>query len=262
MKKISVFNLLPAYAALCLLPVSCAPIIYQPYLVPEDRQKENVFYIPHALHAPLLYKKGDFRGGVSTTFVQKNNLFEFQGAYMATNHIGIMANYIHPIETGGVANLKCFELGAGYILPLANNWHFETYGGWGSSKIANRHQTGSSNIKSNHFFLQPAIAVQNKKKTTQLAFISKFTRTQLTVIDTAFDTSREPYLKSQLLTLKANPNHIFWQPGLVFRFGWKYFQFHSGIAISTDLSNSELNQAHANFTLGMTFLLSPETKKK
>jgi hypothetical protein len=248
------------FTALSFLLHSCVYPIYEPYTVPEQRQKQNIYYVPSAHHAPLLQEKDDFQSSVMTSLAGKQFLLEFQGAYLASKHVGFCLNYSGLAEGDKLTKFNRLELGTGYVLSLSNKWLFETYGGWGTGKIKNLHETGSSFIKSNHLFLQPAIAVSNKKRTTQLAFVSKFTRMNFAHVDTYFDSAREPFSLSQVNRLQLEPIQIFWEPGLILRFGWQQFLFHSSFTVSKNLSNRNLSQARSNLSLGMTMRFARSSK--
>jgi hypothetical protein len=239
---------------------SCVYPIYEPYTVAEQRQKQNIYYVPSAHHAPLLQEKDNFQGSVMTSLAGKQFILEFQGAYLASKHLGFTLNYSGLAEGDKLVKFNRLELGTGYVLPLSDKWLFETYGGWGTGKIKNEHQTGSSFIKSNHLFLQPAIAVNNKKRTTQFAFVSKFTRTNFAHVDTSFDSAREPFSLSQVNRLQHDPIRVFWEPGLIFRFGWQQFLFHSSFTVSTSLGTGNISQVRTNFSLGMTMRFARGSK--
>jgi hypothetical protein len=152
-----------------------------------------------------------------------------------------------------------FETGAGYITKLSKGWHFETYAGIGSGKITNLHQTGSSQIKLTHFFLQPGIAISNSKRTLQLGLVSKFSGVHFNM-DTAYETDREPFSTGQAKSLYDQPFHVMWDPGLIFRFGWRHFLFHTSYSFSSDLTNTNLYRAKNNFSLGASLRLNAGKK--
>jgi hypothetical protein len=120
----------------------------------------------------------------------------------------------------------------------------------GSGKVVNHHCTGSSTIKNNLFYIQPAISASSAKRTLEFAVVSRPTGVNFKVTDTSFNTAREPYNKSQLQTLQNKPFHIIWEPGFVFRFGWQKVLFEVGYSYSEDLSNSSLNISDYTFSFG------------
>jgi hypothetical protein len=242
---------------------SCYPTgpVIDPYIVAEARQKENFYYIPSAPNTPLHSKKGD----LNLTFMRTSSKLsggEVQASFMPAKHIGIIGGYSFAGNSGNNDNAKYnrVELGAGFVIPLLKNYHFETYGGFGSGKILNTHATGTSKINLIDFFLQPSIALSDEKRNIQFAFVSKFSGVNFKV-DTAFNTDREPFSTKQVKSLFDKPFHIVWEPGLVFRFGWKMLQFHAGYSFSTDLTNSDLYKPDGNFSAGFCLRFNTEDKK-
>jgi hypothetical protein len=240
---------------------------YDPYLVSETRQKENFYYIPSAQNTPLHSQKNDLNFSLMGTSDSKYSGGDVQASYMPGKQVGIMASYSFARSnygySGNSGNTKYnrFELGSGFVTELSKNWHFETYAGFGNGKILNTHHTGNSKISLTHFFLQPTIAVSNENKKIQLGFVSKFSGVNFNVADTLYSTGREPFTTSQIESLYAKPFHIIWEPGFVFRAGWKNFQFHTGYSLSTDLTNPDLYKANNNFSMGISFRINTVDKK-
>ncbi len=240
-------------------------IISDPYIVAESRQKENFYYVPSAPNTPLHSKKNDLNFTLMRTSDSKYSGGEVQASYMPGKHVGIMASYSYAGNHAGsypdYIKYNRFELGSGFVTQLSKNWHFETYGGFGNGKIANIHYTGSSRINLTHFFLQPAIAISDEKKNIQFGFVSKFAGVNFNVMDTSFNTDREPFSTTQVKSLYDQPFHIIWEPGFVFRIGWKNFQFHTGYSFSTDLTNPDLYKANGNFSMGFCLRINTQDKK-
>lgn len=255
MKRIASIHLLVAGGVMIFLN-SCYPssTIPDPYYVSQDRQKENYYYLPPAANAPLLTEKGD----VSATFMASSGKTasgaEIQAAGLPSKHIGVLASF----STGTNKSSKedytkhhQFELGAGYVTKFAHIWSFETYGGWGSGDVSNRHHTGSSKINANHFFLQPTIAVANKNRTVQLGMISKFSGVTSNMKYTFFDKDREQFSAAQIAALEDEPFHLMWEPGIAFRAGWRNVLFNAQYSHSSDLTNENLHREKDNFSLGI-----------
>ncbi len=244
---------------------SCLPygqIPADPYIVDESRQKENIYYIPSAPNVPLLTEKNDLNLNILNTSGSKISGIEIQTAYMPGKHIGIIGSYHTGNINGNHGGKKYnrFEIGSGYVTPLSKGWHFETYAGFGNGQIFNTHHTGNSKLTLTHFFLQPSMAISNNKKTVQFGFVSRFEAVNFKVMDTSFNNEREPFTTSQIKSLYAQPFHVMWQPGFVFRFGWKNFLFHSSYSFSSDLTNPDLNREKGNFSLGASFRLNTNRK--
>lgn len=230
-----------------------------PYIVSETRQKENLYYVPSAPNTPFHSQKHDLNVSLMGTSNTKFSGGEVQASYMSGNHLGFIGSWSFA-GTGSSDHVKNnrFELGAGYVAPLSKNWHFESYAGFGNGKIRNMHHTGSSEINLTHFFIQPAIAINNKDKNVQFGFVSKFAGVNFSVKDTLFSTAREPLSTGQVKSLYDQPFHIIWEPGFVLRMGWKNFQFHTGYSFSKDLTNPGLYKANGAFSLGFCLRLTTQ----
>ena len=238
--------------------------VYDPYIVSESRQRENLYYVPSAPNTPLHSQKNDLGFSLMRISGSKYSGADVQASFMPGKHIGIMGSYSFTGLNSDFVKYSRFELGSGFVTQLSKNWHFETYAGFGNGKIKNTHHTGNSKLNLTHFFLQPAIAVSNENKKIQFGFVSRFAAVNFKVTDTSFSTDREPFSTTQLKSLYDQPFHIIWEPGFVFRFGWEKFQFHTGYSFSTDFTNPDLYKANGNFSLGFTlrFNSQPAIKAK
>ena len=232
--------------------------ISDPYIVSEPRQKENFYYIPSAPNTPLHSQKNDLGFSLMRVSGSKYSGADVQASYMPGKHIGIMGSYSFAGINSNYIKYNRFELGSGFVTQLSKNWHFETYAGFGNGKIKNSHHTGSSKLNLTHFFLQPAIAISDENKKIQFGFVSRFAAVNFNVMDTSFSNDREPFSTTQLKSLYDQSFHMIWEPGFVFRIGWKNFQFHTGYSFSTDLTNPDLYKAKGNLSLGFTLRLNTQ----
>jgi hypothetical protein len=229
-----------------------------------NRQKENHYYAPTGTNAPLLANKNDISFSASGAWADNSQGGQIDAAYLAGNHVGIMASYSslkNDPSSGERGKQKHFEFGAGYVNKLSDLWLFESYGGLGFGKMENFHETGNSTVRTKNYYLQPAIAVNTKNKGFQFGFISKFNVVNFNLGDTTFDNDREPFVTNQMKLIGDNPTHIFWEPGIVLRGGWKEIVFQAGYQISKDLSDKDLQTANGNFSMGVTFRFNTAKKK-
>jgi hypothetical protein len=238
---------------------SCYTLDPDPFIVPLDRQQENKFY-KHSVHnAPLLSKKNNLSTSFLFSTTASSEAIDLQAAYMPLQHIGITTNYTGGTRTS-YTNYNRFEAGIGYVADFKKGWNFETYTGLGSGKVINHHYTGSSTIKNNLFYIQPAISASSAKRTVQFAAVSRLTGVNFKVTDTSFNTAREPYNKSQLQSLQNKPFHIIWEPGFVFKFGWQKVLFAVAYSYAEDLSNSSLNISDYTFSFGTSLRFNVSKK--
>ncbi|HLG39192.1 MAG TPA: hypothetical protein VI461_05960 [Chitinophagaceae bacterium] len=240
---------------------SCWPssVGTDPYIVNQNRQKENVYYIPSSPNTSLLSEKNDLSLDVKRSSGSNYSGTDAQASYLPGKHIGITGSYSHA-DNESIIKRNRFELGSGYITQLKKGWHFETYAGFGKGKILNEHYTGSSRTNLTHLFLQPAFAISNKNKTVQFGVVSRFEGVNFKVTDTLFNNDREPFSAEQVRSLYDQPFHIMWQPGFVFRVGWKNFLFHTSYSASSDLTNPDLHVRKDNFSLGVSFRFNTAEK--
>jgi hypothetical protein len=250
---------------------ACTTVLYSCYpyptgspdVVPEWRQKENIYYVPSAPNTQLLSEKNEIGGSLVASAGSQFSGVETQASYLPAKHIGLIAGYSSGKNEEAETYMRFHkvEAGVGYITALSKGWHFETYGGIGTGKIDNMHATGSSKINLTNFFIQPGLAISSKKKTIQFGIVSKFSGVNFRA-DSAFDNAKEPYSTSQIIAIHDHPFHVMWEPGLILRVGWKNFLFHTSYSFSTDLTNSDLNCVTDNFSIGGALRFSTSKKVK
>jgi hypothetical protein len=234
---------------------SCYTLSPDPYIVSELRQRENIYYAPATQNAPLLSKKseGSFSLGLGVT--PKLAGADLNVAFSPVKKIGITAGVrsYNSKNRNGETKIDSHEFGAGYLKDLSGLWHFEIYGGLGSGRVRNLHYTGNSEIRFNNYFLQPAIAVQDKNKTVQFALVSRFSQLNFRANAASFNYDREPFVAAQFKSISNEPNHFFWEPGLLFRAGWDSFVFQFGFSTSFDFSSNDFYRDKINASFGIIF---------
>ncbi|MDX2048108.1 MAG: hypothetical protein SFU87_15060 [Chitinophagaceae bacterium] len=264
MKPKHYFNIAVMGTVITIAFTSCFPGgVPDPYIVAQSRQEENFYYTPSAHNAPLIKEKHDLNFNAALSSGTLHSGSELRGSFLPGKHFGITAAYSSGgNKSRGTVRHNRLELGAGYITKLSNQWHFETYGGWGTGNIDNSHYTGTSHVKLSHFFIQPAFAITNDKKTVRLGLVSRFAGVNFKVTDTSFATDREPFSNAQLISLYEKPFRMFWEPCIVLRYGWKVFQFHTAYSVSVGLGNDDLHRSKSNFSLGVSLQFNTDKKKK
>ncbi len=124
-----------------------------------------ITYVPNTVNTPMFSNKGEIQ---ASAYVGSSG-FDPQLAYAVSDHIGIMANGSfanHKSDsTTDYEKHKFGEIGIGYYTKNGNNMTIEFFGGFGLGEIKSRSDawlfTDESDIKSNRFFLQPAVGVSN-----------------------------------------------------------------------------------------------------
>jgi hypothetical protein len=240
------------------------PGYVDPYVVDVTRQKENYYYAPAAPTVPLLVKKNDFSITMNGSTGKDAKGGSVHGAFKPTKNLGLMSSYSwfkNDVGSNDIGRFVNYEFGAGYVGSLSPYWHFETYGGIGSGKVENEHHTGYSKIKTNSFFLQPTIAVSDKKQLMQFGFFSKFSRTKFDLLDTSFNNDREQVVTNQMRIIHDNPSQLFWEPGFIGRVGWSVVQLNLSYTFSSDLTNKELFRKKGLFSIGVIVKLNANNLK-
>jgi hypothetical protein len=108
--------------------------------------------------------------------------------------------------------------------------------------------------------VQPAFFYYDRKKNVQVAFITKLAGSQFNIINSGFSGSDEPYTSNQFGLLRQHPFQVFLEPGIVFRFGWKNFLFHTGFSYAHNITNDGLHYPGENFTIGVVTKLNTAKK--
>ena len=244
---------------------ACSPVgeIADPYYVRIDRQMENLYYVPSKPNTPLSADKNALNFEITSSSGDPTSGVDLQTSFLPTERLGIIAGYSMARDKGTESidkvNQKRFELGAGYLVPLSKGWHYETYAGIGTGNIRNNHHTGNSMIRHSVYFVQPAIAYNNPKRTFTFGFLSRFSGVNFSVREQYFIPERELYTTGQFLLLHEKPFHLMWEPALVIKGGWRNFKFHLSYTYSADLTNSELQRQSELFSIGAS--LSFDTRK-
>jgi hypothetical protein len=259
MKALFVKTLSVSIVASCILSSCFGPTI-DANNVPLDRQKENIYYIPSSSTIPSLHKKNDLTIGLNSSFASKISRTEFYAAYAPLDRLGIFASI-----GGGTKNSKVelmeTSMAIGYFQPVSAYWHFETYGGFNKGYIYNRHYTGNSEIDITRYFIQPSISVHNLKNNVELAFVSRITTAHFKISDTSFNLRGERFSADQLNKIGSNPNRVFLEPGLAFRFGWPNILFNINFTTSAIIAGESFYRSTNCLSFGAIVLFNVSKKQ-
>lgn len=260
-------------ACIAILFTGCyvADPVYDPMIVDNARQQNNYYYVSSPAYSPLLDTKGSV--DITTTFSLSKSFAggTIQAATMATDNIGIMASFFgansdeldsrYNQSSGIISKMHKVEAGVGYVKSLKQTILFEAYAGIAGGSYTNNHHTGNSRINNFMWFVQPAITYNAPSRKCQIGFISRFAGVNFKINRATYDTNREPFTNAQLQILREQPNHLMWEPAIIFRAGGNIIQVFSSFGLTANLTNSDLHQVNHNFTIGLsTRILSPRKK--
>ncbi len=199
-------------------------------------------YIPSALNVPLLQEKGELKITLTPT--------NYQVAYAISEKLGVMANGQRASSTttfsDGVTNSdfkqtnSSIELGAGYLGKGGRNFLYELYGGLGLVKAdivdSKAGKTiGTYEANGLKFFIQPNIGFTTKA--FDVAFSARFTGLQFGTSSTVF--SKQYLIDKELNELSEN-THLFLEPAITLRGGYKFIKLQTQIGISAKLSSASI----------------------
>jgi len=228
---------------ICIMGIGCSP----------------KFYTPNTQNTPMLQRQGQ----INASLVGNGNQVELQGAYAATDHLGVQINggLFRPQEedngNGGSGNF--LEIGAGYYSPLSESITFETYGLLGFGNFENHlpstlevrpETTGEIEANILRYGIQPGINYQSKKfgigLSTRISQLS-FSSIQGGLIFGGED---------QVAYLNNNSNNLLVEPALTFRGGTEKLKLQLQIVSSINTSNSNFRQDDGTVTLGVNYTLN------
>jgi len=131
----------------------------------------QTYYIPNSHHVPLLTQKKDARAVASYYSTSRDMItsvpgFELQGSYAASDHVGLMTNFLHAGRTtdDGYFNTTYGDLGVGYFTTNASKkLVFEAYTGFGLGSANNGFGGNvTSSADYSKFFLQPGLGFKSR----------------------------------------------------------------------------------------------------
>lgn len=212
-------------------------------------------YIPNALNVPLLQEKGE------TKFLLSAN--NFQAAYALTDKIGIIANgqlaqrshkgnpnvtVDGKPDVSFAQNNSVIEAGVGYLGKGERNLLYEVYGGGGFSRThiadLNKNNGVLGEIEANglKLFIQPNVGFATKY--FDVALSSRFTALQYGTATTIYS---KQYLIDQDLDQLADHTHMFLEPAITLRGGYKFLKIQAQFGVALKLSSANIPY---NSTLG------------
>lgn len=225
----------------------------------------HFYYLPGNMNVPLFTEKNEFRGSAALGGGLTTAGIDVQTAMSLTDHIGIMANYMHSkyypddIEDNNLINYNYFEGAAGYFKPFEKFWIFEIYGGIGSASQHHEYYAwpenvyrGQANLTFMKYFLQPSIGVTFKS--FDVALSTGFSRLNFTKINNSVDP--ESIYHDDLDLISENSKLFLFEPAITIRGGWKYVKAQLQYIVSANLSSEELTFDPYKFSVGIYISLA------
>ena len=255
-------------------------------------------YSPAAQNVPLLAEKGDSKLGVvystnftgtktidNQTFKGQSNGVDIHGAYAISKRYAVQASFFSRSEINGgdfdglrdsaVIRYKrhITEIGAGYYTRISEGElgqiYFQVFAGGGFGKFSftdnGRNNNGVQTLNFHRasvakFYVQPAIMVQNKKKSL-VAVSSRFSIVNYSNIQTDYDANE---LAIYELAEIDNGPVVFWEPGFTHAigFGKLPLRLEYQFGLSVLMSRRFIDSRSLNFSVGLQADVARLFKKK
>jgi len=226
--------------ALCMIGIGCSP----------------KFYTPNTQNIPMLQSKGQF----TASLAGNGNQVELQGAYAATNNIGLQINggLFRPKEedngNGGSGNF--FEGGIGYYTPISEKVTFETFALIGFGNFENHlpstldvrpETTGEIEANILRYGIQPGISYQSDNFAVGVS--SRITNLSYSDIDGDLIFGGD----DQVAFLNSNSSNLLIEPALTLRGGTDRLKLQLQIVTSINASSSDFRQDDGTVTVGVVY---------
>jgi hypothetical protein len=207
-------------------------------------QSCRTVYTPTAVSVPLLQEKGEIRAYISPTNAQV--------AYAVTDHLGVIANgrfsnwevttTINDKTDNYNSKLTDVEIGAGYLAKSAKGLIFEGYGGLGFASAnftdvdANKQPLGekftSTGFKA---FVQPNIGFTSNG--FDMALSTRLSGIKFGKAETTYSLTK---LKEYSLDKLAENTHLFLEPAITLRGGYKWVKLQAQFGASVKLTEATI----------------------
>jgi hypothetical protein len=216
----------------------------------------HYYYVPNTQNVPLFKEKNEYRILGAYGAGDQSKAVEIQMAYSVTDKIGVMTNYMS--VKGGEYIGKDYGKGnylegaVGYFKPIGRLGVFEIYGGFGGGKQHHEYYNmsdkliGSSNLSSIRIYLQPSFGLSFNA--FDIALSTRVCRLSFNNINSMeFGNSASNYedSRSELYAL-SNNSHIFIEPALMLRGGWKNVKVQYQRSLSRYLNKTNLSFGEEN----------------
>jgi hypothetical protein len=245
-----------------LLLIACCFFLFSCYT-------PRYVYSPAAHNVPVLVKKGDSKlaANYSVNMAEEAGGYDLQGAYAFTNHWALQLNYFKRTEknsgdfSSAISDSTVIAVGYFHSLNERQLVFFQVFAGAGFGKFGftdvGRDATGLyrsryHNMDIAKIFIQPALMVKSRGSFAA-SLSSRYSVIYFKNIKTDYSvTDLENYT---LDSLNASPR-LFWEPAMVFTFGYKKlpgisFEFQNGFSFL--MSRRFVDYRSFNFSAGLVF---------
>lgn len=228
----------------------------------------HYYYVPNTQHVPLFKDKNEYRFSAAYAEGDESSCGEFQAAYSVTGNMGIMANFM--TAKGGektnadYAHGNYFEGAAGYFKPVSKYGVFEIYGGIGKGSENHtyydsyyKQPEGDASLSLVKIFIQPAFGVTfnalDVALSTRISSLS-FSNIHNNIYGNSVESNRLHDLDQKM--------HLFFEPALTLRGGWKYVKVQLQASYSGYMNTPRLDFGEEYHLSAGAYIIIKESYKK
>jgi len=233
----------------------------------------HYYYVPNTQNVPLFKEKNEYRLSGTLATGNESSSSEIQAAYSVTDHIGIMANYmsakggkISDYENWGKGNY--YDGAIGYFKPVKKYGVFEIYGGLGGSSQHHHYITpfyvngtytsspgGTADLSFVKVFVQPSFGLTFKGFD-----IAASTRVCVLTFNSVLNQISGNVSENSALNNISNQSHLFLEPAITIRGGWKYVKLQLQASTSSYFNNPDLHFETYHIGIGLYIAIASRYK--
>lgn len=234
----------------------------------------HYYYVPNTQNVPLFRGKNEYRVSGSLAEGEESSCKEIQAAYSVTDHIGIMANFMS--AKGGNMSYNTdwgkgnyLDAAIGYFKPVKEFSVFEIYGGIGGSNQRHQYSSayhmnattsstsgGFSDLSFTKIFVQPSFGF------TFNAFdIAASTRICVLTFKSVVNQINGNVDESNTLNNISGGSHLFLEPAITIRGGWKYVKLQLQASTASYFNNPNLHFEAYHLSIGLHIAIAKRYKR-
>ena len=234
----------------------------------------HYYYVPSTQNVPLFRERNEYRLSGMRAGGEESVCTEVQAAYSVTDHIGIMANYMSA-RGGDISDNTNWAKGnyidgaIGYYKPINKYGVFEIYGGFGGSNQHHHYMNpfytstapynsdgGVSDLSFTKIFVQPSFGFTFKA--FDIAASTRICILSFHDINNQISGNIDEYNRLNNL---SNDVHLFLEPAITIRGGWKYVKLQFQASTASYFNNPDSHFENYHIAIGLYIAFSKSYRK-
>jgi hypothetical protein len=233
----------------------------------------HYYYVPNSHNVPLFREKNEYRFSGTLAGGEESSCKELQAAYSVTDHIGVLANYMSAkggtiSDNNNWARGNYLDAAIGYFKPVSKHGVFEIYGGLGGSNQHHHYTTqsyingtissssgGYSDLSYTKIFVQPSFGF-----TFNAVDIAASTRICVLTFNSVVNQIYGNVDESNTLKNISDEIHLFLEPAITIRGGWKYVKLQLQASTASYFNNPDLPFESYHISIGLSVAIAGRYK--